>query len=37
MAVGSFKGRIVLKILNSLKECVSLKILPSNAFQNLFL
>lgn len=37
MVAGSFKEQIVWKILNSLKECVSLKILPSNAFQNLFL
>lgn len=37
MVPGSLKERIVWKFLTSLKECVSLKILPSNAFQNLFL
>lgn len=37
MVAGSLKEQRVWKFLNSLKECVSLKILTPNAFQNLFL
>lgn len=37
MVAGSLEEQRVWKILNSLKECVSLKILTPNAFQNLFL